>query len=47
MPTGTPAKSLVALGGDGQLVRADEAGWDLQHKNGARLEAKPSAARQT
>ena len=47
MPTGPPTKRSVALGGDGQLVRAGWSGWDLQHQDGARLEVKPSAARQT
>jgi hypothetical protein len=37
----------VALGGDWPLVSADGSGWDLQHKDGARLEVKPSAAQQT
>jgi hypothetical protein len=47
VPTRTPTRNSVALGGDGPLVSADWSGWDLQHKDGARLEVKPSAARQT
>ena len=47
MPTRAPTRSSVALGGDWPLVSTDGSGWDLQHKDDARLKVKPSAGRQT
>jgi hypothetical protein len=46
VPTRTPTRSSVALGGNGQLSAPTDPGGTCS-KDGARLKVKPSAARQT